>query len=241
MIVVDKHVGETPLELLERIRREKPELKDETLSYAGRLDPMAEGQMLILVGPAENNSRERFLAFDKEYVATFLIGVETDSGDCLGFIQDPNKKGHFSPGVEISKTDIEKQIRKLTEIKEQKYPWFSGKTVNGIKLFDHFRAGNTNIERPSRKVEIKEIELVNFRKESSREIKKYIFDMISKVSGDFRQKEILAKWETFFDSTSQTLYTFEIKIHVSSGTYIRALTENFDFPNILLKLKRTKI
>jgi tRNA U55 pseudouridine synthase TruB len=46
MVQINKNVGETPLELLERLRRERPELAQETLSYAGRLDPMAEGVML---------------------------------------------------------------------------------------------------------------------------------------------------------------------------------------------------
>jgi tRNA U55 pseudouridine synthase TruB len=70
MILIDKKVGETPLELINRIRIEMPELKDERLSYAGRLDPMAEGQMLILVGD-ENDNREKYLGLDKEYEAEF--------------------------------------------------------------------------------------------------------------------------------------------------------------------------
>ena len=52
-----KQMGETPRERLERLRKEKSEYAHEVLSYAGRLDPMAEGVLLCLVG-AENKHRD---------------------------------------------------------------------------------------------------------------------------------------------------------------------------------------
>ena len=52
-----KEKGETPLERLDRFREENPEYGEVKLSYAGRLDPMAEGVMLILIGD-ENKERE---------------------------------------------------------------------------------------------------------------------------------------------------------------------------------------
>jgi tRNA U55 pseudouridine synthase TruB len=43
-----KNVGETPLECLERFRVENSEYKDVPMTYAGRLDPMAEGVLIVL-------------------------------------------------------------------------------------------------------------------------------------------------------------------------------------------------
>ncbi len=242
MILVDKKVGETPLELLDRLRVEQPELASETLSYAGRLDPMAEGAMLVLVGE-ENQNREKYLGLDKEYVATFLVGVQTDTGDALGLIQKTMAEIAVH---KISKSEIERQVGKFILVRSQKYPWFSGQTVDGIKLFDHYKAGNTNIERPSRRVEIKEVALLNISVQGALEIKKYIFESIGKVHGDFRQQTILDCWQAFFDTFIQknpeaTLQTVDVRLLVSSGTYIRGLTENFEFPTVLLSLKRTKI
>lgn len=253
MLIIDKKIGETPLELLDRLRRERPELGNEKLSYAGRLDPMAEGSMLILVGE-ENKDRDKYLGFDKEYVAEFLIGTKTDTGDVLGLI---GMQGYQKEGIEIpeiSKEMIENKVKKLLNIKEQKYPWFSGRTVNGVKLFDHYKSGNLDIERPIQKVVIKEVELLDFKELDVSEIEKYIFDSIAKVSGDFRQKKIIKNWQDFFtvrrsgiaDSKklmqpADKMLTFQIRIVVSAGTYIRALTENFDWPATLLKLKRTRI
>lgn len=247
MLRINKKVGETPLQLLERIRKEKPELKDERLSYAGRLDPMAEGEMIILVGD-ENNEREKYLKADKEYEATFLVGFETDTGDVLGKIT--NSKNQIPPlhqGFEGQAnpkqiTNYKSQTENLKKLETQKYPWFSGKTVNGKKLFEYFKEGKVDFERPELKVEVESIELRVQSTERKEDLKKYIFESINKVKGDFRQKEILEGWRAAFERAAQKeLKTFTIKTKVSSGTFIRAFCEEFDFPCCLLNLKRTKV
>lgn len=239
MILFNKKVAETPLQMLNRFRKENPEFSNSKLSYAGRLDPMAYGQTIILVDE-ENKDSEKYRGYDKEYEATFLVGFSTDTGDALGLVDDiffENSR------VEISQNDLLEKINNLKKIKKQKYPWFSAMTVNGKKLFDHYKDGNLNIDRPDLDVEIREVELIEFVEYSTEEIKKYIFDTIKLVEGDFRQKEILKKWEKVFDSesVSESIQAFTIKIKVSSGTYIRGLTESFGVPTILFKLHRTNI
>lgn len=236
MIKFFKRVGETPLELLERLRIEKPKLKNEKLSYAGRLDPMAEGEMLILIGD-ENYEYNKHLGYDKEYEATFLIGVSTDTGDVLGKIL--NSKLEIQNKIEI--INLKSQVENLKKIKKQIYPWFSGRKVVGKKLFDHFKEGNLNIERPTLDIQIKEVMFISQDSCSKNEIKEYIFDSIKKVKGDFRQKEILEGWREFFEFAPTELEIFSVKFRVSSGTFIRAFTEEFSFPCSLLKLKRKKI
>ena len=235
MLIKSKRVGETPLELLDRIRKEDNVLMNEKLSYAGRLDPMAEGEMFIMVGD-ENQNREHFLGFDKEYEAEFLLGVSTDTGDVLGLITGVDE------GTEISLQEISVLVEDFLKIKTQQYPWFSSKAVDGKKLFEHFKTGNTNIERPIRDVNIKSVEILNYSTTDTPEISNYIFDSINKVNGDFRQLEIIERWREFFAKNSRLqMQTLKIKILVSSGTYIRALTEKFPIPATLLKLNRTKI
>jgi tRNA U55 pseudouridine synthase TruB len=163
------------------------------------------------------------------------VGVSTDSGDILGKILNTQ----LDNKIEI--TNLESQILNLKNIKEQKYPWFSGKTVNGKKLFEYFKEGKTYIERPSLDVEIKEINFIELTQINKEEIKKYILESIGKVKGDFRQEEILDDWHKFFQSAPEELQTFKIKLTVSSGTFIRAHCEEFDFPCCLLKLKRTRV
>jgi hypothetical protein len=59
-----KERGETPLARIKRFRRLHPEYANVPLSYAGRLDPMAEGLLVICVGSATR-------------IAQFLTGLET--------------------------------------------------------------------------------------------------------------------------------------------------------------------
>jgi tRNA pseudouridine(55) synthase len=233
MIISNKNVGETPLEFLNRIRLEKPELKDETLSYAGRLDPMAEGQMMIIVGN-ENNHRDSFMGFDKEYEATFMVGVSTDTGDALGVITKEED-------VKFSQEQIIEVVNKISLIKKQKYPWFSGKTVDGIKLFDHFKNGNTDIERPSIDVTVKEAELMSTEDVDVKDNREYILSSVGKVNGEFRQEETINGWEEYFKDKTGNMQIFKVRFLVSSGTFIRAFTEVMPFPATLLKLNRTKI
>ena len=87
-----KQLGETPRERLERLRVQKPHYEHEVLSYAGRLDPMAEGVMLCLVGSA-NKRREAYLELSKEYVLDILFGFSTDTYDVLGRVMETGDAG----------------------------------------------------------------------------------------------------------------------------------------------------
>src|SRR3989344_4155540 len=81
--VIKKVLGETPLQALERLRVEKDFPHDLAMTYAGRLDPMAEGKLLILTGE-DCKRRERYDGLDKEYVFEIAFGIESDTGDILG-------------------------------------------------------------------------------------------------------------------------------------------------------------
>ena len=86
-IILQKKKGETPLECLERYRALHPELAKEKMTYAGRLDPMAEGELLILIG-GECKEKEKYLGLDKEYEVDVLFGFKTDTGDVLGKVTE---------------------------------------------------------------------------------------------------------------------------------------------------------
>ncbi|MDE1988462.1 MAG: hypothetical protein KGJ58_03695 [Patescibacteria group bacterium] len=83
-----KKAGETPLETISRFRADNQEYQKEKITYAGRLDPLAEGVLILLVGDAVYE-KEKYLKTDKEYEAEILFGFETDTYDILGL---PKKK-----------------------------------------------------------------------------------------------------------------------------------------------------
>lgn len=238
MIKWYKKRGETPLESLNRLRIERKEFANEILSYAGRLDPMAEGILPVLVGEEENKNRKEYLEKDKIYEAHFLIGCSTDTGDILGLIQDCN----------MSKIDTDlliSVIKSLVSVTEQTYPWYSSKTVDGIPLFEYARSGNFNIERPKRNVKIYSVSDVSIYELTGSELILQNIKDISNVMGDFRQSEICDSWNKIISQVPERLQIVSCVLKVSSGTYIRGLTEylsnKLGVPVVLEKLIRTEV
>lgn len=211
-----KEVGKTPLQMLDRLREVKPEFKDAILSYVGRLDPMADGVMVVLVND-ENKKREQYLGADKEYTAEILWGVSTDTGDMLGLITDVN----FPPYIDEQK--ISEAASQQKGDRELSYPAYSSKPVNGKPLFQWAREGRlAEIKIPTKKVHIYNCEVVKNKTQQWPETFSVIKNNIEKVSGDFRQKEIFVVW---CEIKTQKTFLTEIKISCSSGTYIRSIIQ----------------
>jgi len=88
-ILLEKAVGETPLQRMEAWRTQAGIAAHVPLTYAGRLDPMASGQLLVLVGE-ECKKKDKYLALDKTYQFSVLLGIGSDTHDVLGLLQtDP--------------------------------------------------------------------------------------------------------------------------------------------------------
>lgn len=91
-----KNLGETPNEAILRYKAENPIYKDQSMTYAGRLDPMAEGLLLVLSGN-ELQNKDKYLGLRKTYEVEILWGFQTDTLDVLGLVQE-NSLNHFSRG-----------------------------------------------------------------------------------------------------------------------------------------------
>ncbi|KKR79021.1 MAG: tRNA pseudouridine synthase B [Candidatus Nomurabacteria bacterium GW2011_GWA2_40_9] len=92
IILLNKKEGETPLSALSLFRDKHKIYKDIPMTYAGRLDPMASGLLIILAGE-ECKNKEKYLNLDKEYEFEILFGFQTDTYDILGKIT----KTHMKP------------------------------------------------------------------------------------------------------------------------------------------------
>jgi tRNA pseudouridine55 synthase len=69
---------------------------------------------------------------------------------------------------------------------------------------------------------------------------------ITKVRGDFRQKEIIKIWTKKLPSLKeQSFYIANLKIKCSSGTYVRTIADSLgtkiDIPALAFSIKRTKV
>lgn len=235
-----KNVGETPRERLERFRQQKPMYAYETLSYAGRLDPMAEGVMLCLVGGA-NKRREAYLDLNKEYTLDILFGFSTDTYDVLGRVME------MGDPTGLKKSMIEKGLNEFRGRFSQEYPPYSSRTVDGKSLFEWARANALgSIVLPRKTVTIYDIELKSMYKLKESTLLSYIETNIEKVHGDFRQDEILRLWRRSIAKNGEREFPCAtVSISCSSGTYARSLAhglgKDIGIPALALRILRTKV
>ena len=234
LFLIYKNPGETLASLVERFRSQQNILKNTPITYAGRLDPMAEGLVLLLTGEACKR-KDEFLGLDKTYVFEVLFGVATDSFDMLGLVTETKE---YLP----TEDKLIKSLEKIKDTKTFSYPPFSSKPIDGKQLFVHAKAGTLPKEMPTMEGEIKEIYLKSLRTASLSEAIKEKIEIIQKVEGDFRQKEIIESWQKLIDQLDNKKYlvaTFEAV--VSSGVYIRTLATMFGGPALAYSIKRTKV
>lgn len=240
--LVNKKEGETPLESLEVFRAKNKIPLDIPMTYAGRLDPLASGLLIILSGE-ECKNKEKYLNLDKEYQFEVLFGFKTDTYDILGKVLDIESKA-------LSRGDLEKLIKKNLKYFKgkiiQKYPMYSSKTIDGKPLFAYARE-NKEVDIPEREVWVKSLKYLNLKKVSSKNLLQKIEKRINKVGGDFRQKEILKIWEKELNNEKmpKRFFIAFFKTRVSSGTYIRSIAnmlgEKISIPSLAFSIKRTKV
>jgi tRNA pseudouridine55 synthase len=243
--VIYKKLGETPLEALERFRAEfgQSGVTKVPMTYAGRLDPMAEGLLLILIGD-ECKKKDEYLGLDKEYEVEIVFGISTDTHDMLGLAEIDPKAKSADISQPISKTDLQRHVGKFN----QTYPAYSSKTIGGKQLHSLARAGELpdESEMPQKEVEIYSIDLLVESEISTEVLHERILQSIDLVKGDFRQDEIKQRWaEIFFEKTQQQFKTIKIKVKCSSGTYMRSLADRIGKDGgsgaLAISIKRTKL
>lgn len=235
-----KKLGETPRERLERLRAQKPHYERETLSYAGRLDPMAEGVLLCLVGAA-NGRREAYLELGKEYVVDILFGFATDTYDILGRVMETGDP------TEVTRKNIERGLNEFRGKISQEYPPFSSKTVEGKSLFEWARNNAlSSLILPSRSVTVYHLTVEKVYKVSEQDLRSYIETSVAKVNGDFRQEEVLRLWERHLKKEGEREFPCAtVRIECSSGTYMRSIAHKLGIelgvPALALHILRAKV
>jgi len=122
--------------------------------HAGTLDPLADGVLVIGIGPAVRLV-PYVQAHSKTYVGTFKLGAESASGD----LEEPvteRPDGHVPTADELNAvlTSFVGQIR-------QRPPSFSAIKVNGRRLYLDARAGR-DVEVPERTVVIHAIKVLDY-------------------------------------------------------------------------------
>lgn len=246
-LTLEKRVGYTPLQELDALKIARPELAGVPLTYAGRLDPMASGKLLVLIGD-ECKERSAYDHLDKEYEFEVLLGFESDTGDVLGFVQ-------AGGGKSFEARDLKEVACSFVGRHAFPYPAFSSKTVHGKPLFEYALAGTLDtIDIPTTDVRIYKMQYLGKRVVSKNELIKNILEKIDslqiegntgRVANDFRKGEIIERWQGLEGENDEQYVILRFKTIVSSGTYIRTLApliaEKLGTQGIAYSIHRTRI
>ena len=121
------------------------------IGHAGTLDPLASGLLLVCTGKFTKRITELQVQA-KEYTGTFYIGATTPSYDLETEIDETFETSH------IDETVIHETVKQFLGEIDQKPPIFSAIKKDGVRLYEHARAGET-VEIASRKTTIHEFEI----------------------------------------------------------------------------------
>lgn len=235
-----KKSGETPLEAINRFRANNPVYEGVKITYAGRLDPLADGVLLLLAGTAVYE-REKYLKLDKEYEAEILFGFETDTYDILGLPNVGNKEKSFN------EKELDELLSKFLGKNNMPFPPYSSYKIKGKPLFQWSREGRIKeIEIPQKERQIYEIKILDLKKINGEKLLFEIVGKIKSVKGDFRQEKILKQWRKILEKNADIEFqTANIRIKCSSGTYVRLIAhelgKKIKTGATLLNLKRVRV
>ncbi len=150
-LVVDKPQGMTSRAVLDWAMTSCRSVK---AGHAGTLDPLANGVLVVCLGPAT-----RLVPFvqllPKTYRASFRLGWESDTEDVLGEVQQIDKAPF------VTAADIESLLPQFLGTIEQLPPRFSALRVQGQRAYELARLG-VSFDLQPRPVTIYKLKLIDY-------------------------------------------------------------------------------
>ena len=222
VVGVCKPVGATPLEALREYVAASGGPESTRRSYAGRLDPMAEGLLVVLEG-ARCEEQAAWQHHGKEYAWELLLGLSSDSYDVLGLgrLQLP---ADWDAAVREATRALEQT---LLGRRQQPYPPFSSARVAGHPLFWWAQQGRlAEVEIPRVEVEVRACRVGCVRWAPVALLMREMLERVSLVRGTgFRQEAVCTRWREVLGAlpSGTRLPLLSVRCAVSSGTYVRAL------------------
>jgi len=145
---VYKESGWTSFDVVAKLRGI---LKTKKIGHGGTLDPSVTGVLPVAVGKA-TRLLEYMENAGKVYEGEVTIGFSTETEDADGHIVKKTpviKEGHAL----LTPSEIDETMKEFTGKIQQIPPMYSAVKINGKRLYEYARAGQT-IERPAREVTI---------------------------------------------------------------------------------------
>ena len=137
VLLVDKPYGWTSFDVVNKIRwnlKRALKLKKIKVGHAGTLDPLATGLLIICTGKQTKNV-EAYMAEEKTYTGTFLLGKTTPSFD----LETPYNSEY--PISHITPEQIQKVAGSFIGEQTQVAPLYSAKQIGGKRAYLFAREG----------------------------------------------------------------------------------------------------
>ena len=155
IILIDKPLHWTSFQAVNKMKyaliNKKGLPKKFKIGHAGTLDPLASGLLLICTGKFTKRITE-LQGQAKEYTGTFYIGATTPSYDLETEIDQTFNTSHIDESL------IRETVKQFLGEIDQKPPIFSAIKKEGVRLYEHARAGK-EVEIETRKTTIYEFEI----------------------------------------------------------------------------------
>ena len=149
IIIIDKEKNMTSRDVVNKVSKI---LGTKKIGHTGTLDPLATGVLVLCVGKA-TKLVDLITGYDKEYIAKVCLGTLTDTLDITGNIIKEKE-------TNITKEKIENTLKSFIPGYEQEVPIYSAVKINGKKLYEYARNGET-VELPKRYIKINSIDLIS--------------------------------------------------------------------------------
>lgn len=218
-----KRIGETPLQALQRARNDYhiPDWKKSC--YTGRLDPLAQGEMTILLGDQIHQSMYYNTA-NKTYRFQAILGVSTTSYDPLGRITNVRQ-------VTAAQAEhFMEQVIQLSGKTEQQLPPYSAYRYKGQPLWKHAVQGTLPDPLPTKTVQIYRVRALHPHptQVSLDELRTEILADIQEVQtcspqGVHDYNAFIGDWQSLQSGQLDHFYRICLEAEVGTGTFVRAI------------------
>ncbi len=151
IIVINKHKGCTSHDIVYKVKK----VFNEKVGHTGTLDPMATGVLPLLIGKGTLCSKY-LINHDKTYRVNLQLGKKTDTADSEGNIIEEREVNQEN----LEKDYIKEVLKKFVGKQNQIPPIYSAIKVNGKKLYEYARKGQSVSIEP-RNIEIYNIQLLD--------------------------------------------------------------------------------
>jgi tRNA pseudouridine55 synthase len=148
VLLINKPLEWTSFDVVRKIRNM---IRIKKVGHAGTLDPLATGMLILCTGKFTKRINE-YMAQEKEYTGTFVLGATTPTYDLES---EPQPAGDYSS---ISAEQLAAAVQQFTGHIDQVPPMHSAIKKDGKRVYELARRGET-IELEPRKIHIKEFEI----------------------------------------------------------------------------------